>query len=94
MLKTSLLAALGVGGIAAMGTMVNEGTHGDVAEMMGFGHHHMADYGGYHCASHMGEEGDEHFRHMHEDHETRHDDCPGGGDMHDMDHPMMPGGMM
>src|SRR5687768_15667349 len=69
MLKTNLVAALAVAGIAGMGAMVNEGTHGEIAEMMGFGHHHMADYGGYHCASHMGENGNEHFQHMHEDHD-------------------------
>ena len=94
MLKAPLVAGLVVAGIAGLGTMANEGTHGGVAEMMGFGHHHMADYGGYHCASHMGADGGQHVQHMHEEMAVHHDDCPGGQEMHDLDHPMMPGGMM
>ena len=86
MLSTNLIACLAVGGLAAMGTMVNEGTHGGLAEMMGLGHHHMADYGGYHCASHDGEDGAEHMEHMHGEHPMDHSDCPGGSDMHDMGH--------
>ena len=86
MLATNVIAALAVGGLAAMGTMINEGTHGEIAEMMGLGHHHMTDYGGYHCASHTGEHGADHMEHMHGDHPMDHDDCPGGADMHHMDH--------
>lgn len=44
----------------------NEASHGEVAEMMGFGHHHMADYGGYHCSGHNGStHAGQHAEHMH-----------------------------
>jgi hypothetical protein len=93
MLATNLIAALAIGGLAAVGAMANEATHGGVSEMMGMGHHHMADVGGYHCASHMDEHGEHHMEHMHEEHPMDHDSCPGGSGMHDMDDPMMPGMM-
>lgn len=62
--------------------MANEATHGGVSEMMGLGHHHMADYGGYHCASHDGTHGHHHVEHMHNETRTAHEDCPGGSGMH------------
>ena len=93
MLAPNLIVALAIAGLAGMGTMANEGTHGGVAEMMGLGHQHMTDVGGYHCASHMGDHGQEHMEHMHEEHPMDHSSCPGGSGMHDMDQPMMPGMM-
>lgn len=42
--------ALALGAGTAFGA--NEWTHGGVAEGVGVGHHHLADYGGYHCAPH------------------------------------------
>jgi hypothetical protein len=93
-MHAAVLAALVVSGVAGLGTMANEATHGGVSEMMGMGHHHMTDMGGYHCASHVGEHGSQHMDHMHDETHMAHDNCPGGSDMHDMDNPMMPGGMM
>jgi hypothetical protein len=87
MLSTNVIAALAIGGLAALGTLVNEGTHGGLAETMGMGHHHLSDYGGYHCASHEGPDGGMHMEHMHGDHPMDHEDCPGGAGMHSM-HPM------
>lgn len=74
--------------------MVNEASHGGMAEAMGLGHRHMTDVGGYHCASHAGEHGAHHVAHMHNETRAAHDGCPGGSAMHDMRNPMMPGGMM
>ena len=46
--------------------VVNEAGHGAVAEATGFGHHHMFDYGGYHCAAHDdAEHARYHYEHMH-----------------------------
>ena len=81
----AVLAGLLVAGLAALGTIGNEASHGGLSEAMGLGHHHLADYGGYHCASHDGPHADDHLRHMHGDHPMRHDDCPGGSGMHHMD---------
>ena len=94
MMSTAIMAGLVVAGVAGVGMMANEATHGGVAEMMGLGHNHMADYGGYHCASHDGSHGQHHMTHMHDETHAGHAGCPGGSQMHDMDHPMMPGGMM
>lgn len=86
MLTPAAITALAILALAAVGTLANEGTHGGVAEGMGLGHHHMADYGGYHCASHSGMHGSEHMAHMHGETHADHADCPGGSEMHGMDH--------
>lgn len=94
MMQTGMVAALVVSGVAGVGMMANEMTHGGVSETMGLGHQHMADYGGYHCASHMGEHGAHHVEHMHNETHMDHGNCPGGASMHDREHPMRPGGMV
>lgn len=43
----------------------NEMTHGGFAQAMGVGHHHMADYGGYHCAGPNDADWARHVDHMH-----------------------------
>ena len=88
------MAALVVSGMAGAGMMANEASHGGVAEAMGLGHHHMADVGGYHCASHTGEHGPHHVQHMHNETRAAHAACAGGAAMHGLGDPMMPGGMM
>lgn len=77
-----MMAALVVSGVAGVGMMGNEMTHGGMSEMMGMGHNHMADYGGYHCSSHTGDHGSHHMDHMHGDNYTAHEGCPGGSGMH------------
>lgn len=42
----ALLAGLIVAGVAPPGTIGNEASHGGLAETMGLGHRHLADYGG------------------------------------------------
>jgi hypothetical protein len=87
LLTAFLLTAVSMGGVA-----INEYTHGDMAEMMGFGHRHMFDHGGYHCAPHdHGEHGQRHMQHMHEENHLPHHQCNGGADMHRQD-TMRPGG--
>lgn len=82
MMQAAMLGALIVSGVAGIGMMTNEATHGGVAEMMGLGHHHMTDVGGYHCASHAGEHGAHHVDHMHNETHSSHSRCQGGGSMH------------
>lgn len=53
-----------VAGVMMTGFTANELSHGNVAEMMGLGHHHALDYNGYHCA---GVEDATHWQH-HVDH--------------------------
>ena len=84
MLQTGMMAALAVSAVAGVGMMGNEMTHGAFSEAMGFGHNHMADYGGYHCASHMGPDAADHMRHMHNATFAPHEGCPGGSGMHQM----------
>lgn len=68
-------AALAVAGLLALLFVVNELGHGAVAETVGLGHHHMLDYGGYHCAGHDTPDGARHMQHMHGNH--THAPCPG-----------------
>ena len=84
MMQTGMMAALIVSGVAGAGMMANEASHGQVAEMMGVGHQHMADYGGYHCTSHQGDHASHHVDHMHNETHAAHAGCPGGSGMHDM----------
>lgn len=93
MMQTGMMAALIVSGVAGTGMMANEATHGGMSEMMGMGHNHMSDVGGYHCASHNGGQGSQHMQHMHNQTMAAHGSCPGGASMHDMQNPTMPGGM-
>lgn len=80
-----LLTTVSLGGVA-----MNELSHGEVAEVMGFGHRHMFDHGGYHCTSHdHSQHAQAHMQHMHEENNMTHGQCP--GPMHD-NHPMHPGG--
>jgi hypothetical protein len=80
---------LGLAGLFTAGFAMNEWSHGGMTEMMGLGHHHMSDVGGYHCAMHDdAEHVTHHMSHMHGNNRTApHDACPGGGTMHG------PGGM-
>lgn len=88
LLVALLLTALSMGGVAA-----NELSHGSVAEIMGFGHRHMSDTGGYHCADHDdARHAQAHMQHMHEDHALDHTQCPGGPHMHRPDGSMHGGG--
>lgn len=86
MLQPAMMAALLVSGVAGIGMMANEASHGQMAELMGLGHNHMADYGGYHCAAHDGEQAALHAAHMHNGTGNGtmvgHSDCPGGAGMH------------
>ena len=62
----SQLGAVITAGVLLFTFGANEVTHGSVAETMGFGHHHLADYGGYHCAGHDDAAHAElHYEHMH-----------------------------
>lgn len=87
-MHASFVGAVAVSCVAALGTLANEATRGDVAERMGLGHHHMADHDGAHCADHAGPDAAEHMEHMHGDDATPHDSCPGGQDMHGSGMPM------
>lgn len=72
--------------ILATGFAANEMSHGAVAETMGVGHHHMLDYGGYHCAGvEDAEHWDHHVEHMHGGNATAdHAGCGGNHQrMHD-----------
>ncbi|MFA5943102.1 MAG: hypothetical protein WC876_01410 [Candidatus Thermoplasmatota archaeon] len=82
MLAANLIAALVVAGVAGAGTMANEAMHGDLADGMGFGHSHMTDYDGAHCASHTGPHAPQHMEHMHNGTMVPHDSCAGGAGMH------------
>ncbi len=64
---------------AGVGVVGNEVTHGAWSESMGLGHHHLADYGDYHCADH---ESQAHMQHMHNGTVTDHAHCQGGAGMH------------
>ncbi len=82
MMSAGMMAGLVVAGMAGAGFMANEATHGAMAEAMGLGHNHMADYGGYHCAAHDGAHGAHHAEHMHNATSMPHGSCPGGSGMH------------
>lgn len=75
----------------AGGFVANEWSHGGLSEATGAGHHHMLDYGGYHCAAHDDPaQGEMHMAHMHQaDMPMPHDACPGGDSMHGGGRPMM-----
>lgn len=79
-----LLVPLGLAGLMTAGFAVNEWSHGGMAQTMGLGHHHMTDYGGYHCAMHDdADHAAHHLAHMHGNNTTMpHDGCPGGPAMH------------
>ena len=79
-LGTPLILALALGS----GFLANEWSHGGLSEATGAGHHHLLDYGGYHCASHDdSEQGQMHMAHMHQANASMpHDGCPGGTGMH------------
>lgn len=58
--------ALILAGALAFTFGANEISHGEVADTVGFGHQHMLDYDGYHCAPHDDEAHREHhYEHMH-----------------------------
>lgn len=84
MMSASMMGALIVSGLAGMGVMANEASHGGMAQAMGLGHHHLTDVGGYHCASHTGPDGATHMEHMHNETMMQHGNCPGGSGMHRM----------
>jgi hypothetical protein len=66
------ILAVALAGVLFAGFAVNEMSHGAMAEMMGLGHRHMLDHGGYHCAEPTSEHWERHQSHMH-----RHDgDAP------------------
>lgn len=44
-----LVLPLAVAATFGGGFLMNEWSHGGMAEAMGLGHHHMLDYGGVHC---------------------------------------------
>lgn len=93
MTQPLLLAAFLLTAVSMAGVAVNEHTHGGVAEMMGFGHRHMMDHGGYHCVPHdHPEHGERHMQHMHEENQMPHNQCAGGGHMHRQDSHMEQGG--
>ncbi|MFA5943085.1 MAG: hypothetical protein WC876_01320 [Candidatus Thermoplasmatota archaeon] len=85
-----ILIACTMGLAAGVGVIGNEVTHGAWSESMGLGHHHLADYGGYHCAAH---ESQAHMQHMHNGTFTDHQHCPGGVHMHGDGHRHNHGGM-
>lgn len=63
--------------------VANEWSHGAMSEIMGVGHHHALDYGGYHCAGHNDTlHGQHHQAHMHGNQSMPHGGCPGGVGMH------------
>lgn len=49
MMPPTLLAAALVTALGATGFVANEASHGQMAETMGFGHHHMMDDAQRHC---------------------------------------------
>lgn len=62
--------------------MVNEWSHGAMAEAAGMGHRHMLDYAGVHCAAHDGAQAGAHAAHMHGNATMPHGQCAGGAAMH------------
>lgn len=57
-------------------TATNEISHGAVAGTVGFGHNHMADYGGYHCSGPDDAEAwMNHVEHVHHNDVTPQDHC-------------------
>ncbi len=90
----AVLAVLaGITLLASCGIVTNEAGHGMLSEAMGMGHHHIADYGGYHCANHDTTPlGEQHMNHMHKQHTSTHNHCQGGKEMHRTHHPMTPDG--
>lgn len=61
-----MIWVIGASVLLLAGFGANEMTHGGVAGTMGLGHHHMLDYGGYHCADHHDDAvAGDHFEHMH-----------------------------
>lgn len=93
MMNTGMMAALALSAAAGFGMVGNEMTHGGFAETMGLGHHHAADFGGVHCASHAGTMGASHTQHMHDGNFTAHGSCRGGAGMHGNMSGGMGGGM-
>ena len=82
-----IAAGMFMGGFAG-----NEFSHGGFAESMGMGHHHMTDYGGYHCADPSDDEHwADHVEHMH-DGSVEFDEHCNGAHM-TMDHEHIGGGM-
>lgn len=74
----------GVSLVLAGGFFGNEWTHGGLSETWGLGHHHMFDYGGYHCTSHNDTvHPQHHYEHMHANGSRPHRHCPGSLGMHD-----------
>lgn len=49
MVSSTVLAATLVTALGATGFMANEASHGQMAEAMDFGHHHMMDDAERHC---------------------------------------------
>jgi hypothetical protein len=78
------------------GFLVNEWSHGSLAETTGLGHHHMLDHGGHHCAAHDdAERAAYHVAHMHGSEPVAHAACTGGPAMHGvgtLPAPARPGG--
>lgn len=71
-LPVALAALFGTGFLA------NEWSHGAMSEAVGLGHHHVLDYGGYHCAGHGdAEHGAHHAAHMHGNASRPHQGCAG-----------------
>lgn len=96
----NLVYVLIAAGIMMGGFGANEASHGSLAEGMGLGHHHMSDYGGYHCAGPDDAHWGQHVDHMHDGATESQDHC--GRHHMDRDHehmgdgsggPMGPGGM-
>lgn len=88
MVSTSM-ATVGTCALLLGGFATNELSHGVMSEAMGFGHRHMFDYGGDHCASPNAADGswERHVEHMHDgDPNATHAGC---GDHH---HAGMSGG--
>lgn len=79
-----------VGFASGTAFVVNETTHGGMAEFIGFGHHHLSDSGGYHCVDHASLT---HVQHMHNGTATDHSHCPGGLTIHGDGHRHSHGGM-
>ena len=82
MLAANLVMAGVLLGVSGIGVLANETTHGGFVDTIGLGHHHLADYGGYHCTSHRGDLGERHIQHMHNETLSQHNACPGGATMH------------
>lgn len=64
MIAPATIAIL-MSGVLMTGFAANEFSQGDLAEGLGFGHHHMLDWGGYHCAEPGDEAWEQHEEHMH-----------------------------